>query len=97
MMDELPWGGGFLGWCSSNLFWILFLVVLAAMLWWVSRKANRQMKQAMAAQDQVMEEQERAIQLTETAIEISRDTNRVLREILDVLRHGSKDDQAPDE
>lgn len=76
---------GWLSWLSNGL-WIVLLAVLVAVLWWVARKANRQMKQAMAAQDKALADQERVIRLSEEALQISRDSNSVLREILDVLR-----------
>jgi uncharacterized membrane protein len=88
IMDQMPFGG-FWGWCSQNLFWVVFLILLVVMLWWVSRKANRQMNRATELQDKAMAEQERAIKLSEEALEISRDSNRLLRQILEALNPGA--------
>lgn len=77
-----PW----LAFLSGNLFWFLFLGFLIVFLGLLSRKANRQMKSAMAAQDKVIREQERAMKIAERGLEISEDSNRLLREILDALQ-----------
>jgi len=76
------------GWLAqvSGWSWVLFLSVMVLIVFWLSRRASRQMKTAMAAQDKALAEQERAIRLTEDAVEISRDSNRVLKEIRDLLK-----------
>jgi len=96
IMEQVSYGGLW-GWCSQNLFWLVFLLLLVAMLWWVSRKANRQMNRATALQDKAMAEQERAIRLSEEALEISRDSNRILSEVLNVIKSDSDDNEAPSE
>lgn len=82
--------GGWLAWFSGWM-WLLFLAIMVLVVFWLSRRASRQMKRAMAAQDKALAEQERAIRLTEDAIEVSRDSNRVLREIRDLLREQGQD------
>jgi hypothetical protein len=78
-------GGGWLA-LFSGWAWVIFLAAMVVVVFWLSRRASRQMKKAMAAQDKALAEQERAIRLTEDAIEISRDSNRVLKEIRDLLK-----------
>lgn len=76
---------GWMSWVSSS-FWLIFLVIIVVAMWWITRRAGRQLKTATAAQDKALAEQERAIRLTEEALEISRDSNRLLGEILDALK-----------
>ncbi len=95
--DDGPWmssgawqehaAGGFDSWCSPfvdffDWFWIGALVLLLVALSFAVRKADRQMKKAMSAQDQALSDQERVIRLSERALELSEDSNQVLREIL---------------
>ena len=75
---------------SENIFWLGLLVVVALVLLVVSKKASRQMKSAMAAQDKVLAEQERAMKLTEKAVAISQDSNRLLGEILEAIKDTQK-------
>lgn len=84
MMDRYA-GGGWWGWISSAS-WFVFLLLLLVVLFFAVRRANKQIKTTMAAQDKALAEQERAIRLTEEAVELSRDSNRVLKEIRDLLR-----------
>jgi cbb3-type cytochrome oxidase subunit 3 len=73
---------------ASSTFWILFLLVLVGILLWISRKAGRQMKTAMKAQERLMADHERVLKLSERGVELSEDSNRVLKEILQELKGG---------
>jgi uncharacterized membrane protein len=80
--------GGWYGWLGiglSGLFWIFFLVVVLGVLFLLTRKASRQMKTAMAAQDKVLSEQERAMSLMERSIEVNEASNALLERILGTL------------
>lgn len=68
-------------------FWILFLVIFAAVLWWTTRKANRQMEKGLSANEDALEGQRRAMELTETSLRLHEETNALLREIRDGLRN----------
>ncbi len=74
---------------GGNLFWIVLLGLFVVFLTLITKKASRQMKSAMSAQDKVLAEQERAMALSEKAVEISQDSNRLLREILDAIKDSS--------
>lgn len=56
------------------------------LLAWVSRKANRQMKRAMEAQDTVLTEQQRSLEMQAEGLRLIREGNRLLAEILEELR-----------
>ncbi len=88
IMDRYPTGGAW-SWLSGNLFWIVFLGIVVVTLWWATRRAGRQMKTAMAAQDRALAEQERAIRMSEEMLEVARDSNRLLRRILERLDGGN--------
>lgn len=70
---------------NTDSFWLIFLLILLVPVLLLTRKASRQMKSAMAAQDKALSEQERAIKLTERAVQISEDSNQLLRQIRDAL------------
>jgi hypothetical protein len=69
------------------------LVLLAAVVAGVARKATRQIDRTMSAQDRILQDHERAvkrqeeaIQLTKEAVVSSQQTNQLLGEILEELR-----------
>jgi hypothetical protein len=73
------------GWLSTS-FWIGFLLLLAVFLWFLARKSQRQMKEAMAAQKKALQEQERALELAERGVRLNEEANALLREILEELK-----------
>lgn len=79
-------GGGLGGWASRNLFWVLFLALLVVLLGVFARRANRQMKAAMAAQEVALAQQRQSIELVERSLALGEDSNRVLHGILEELR-----------
>ena len=85
------------GWIScftwSSWGWLFPLVLLAAVVAGVARKATRQIDRTMSAQDRILQDHERAvkrqeeaIQLTKEAVVSSQQTNQLLGEILEELR-----------
>jgi hypothetical protein len=74
-----------LGVISSGV-WILFLVALVVALALLIRRANRQMKSAMAAQETVLAEQRRSMEMQEAGLGLVREQNQLLGEILAQLR-----------
>jgi hypothetical protein len=81
-------GWSWFGWLSSGL-WIILLLVMIVVLWWLSRRAGRQMKQAMAQQQHALEQQDKAVRMQEEMFELAQDSNRVLTEILEEVRAAS--------
>ena len=81
-------GWSWLGWLSSG-FWIVLLVVMAIVLGWLFRRANRQMKEAMGHQQRALAQQDQAIDAQSEMLDLAKDSNRMLREILEELRAAS--------
>jgi hypothetical protein len=83
-----PFGAppGLWGVLFANLFWVLFLVVLAAFLVHAARKASRQTKTALEAQKKVMADHQLSLEMARRSIEPNEQANRLLEEIRDTLR-----------
>ena len=72
------------GWMGSA-FWIGLLVIVAVTLWWVSRRASRQMQEAMQHQNTALSQQETALARQQEALALARESTQLLREIRDRL------------
>lgn len=83
VQDRFGWSWA--GWLSGA-FWIVVLVILVVVLGFLSRRATRQMKRAMEAQDQALSDQRRALDMNLEALELTRESNRLLAAILAELR-----------
>lgn len=81
---------GLWGFLSANLFWILFLVLLAVFLVHASRKANRQMRTALEAQEKVLADHQLSLEMARRSLELNEQANRLLEEIRDALRARSQ-------
>jgi hypothetical protein len=77
---------GLWGFLSANLFWVLFLVLLAVFLVHAARKADRQMKAAHEAQKKVMADHQLSLEMARRSLELNEQANRLLEEIRDALR-----------
>jgi hypothetical protein len=77
---------GLWGLLSANLFWILFLALLAVFLVHASRKATRQMKTALEAQKKALDDQQLSLDMARRSLELNEQANRLLEEIRDALR-----------
>jgi hypothetical protein len=80
-------GAGLVRAVSDNLFWIAFFALLLVFLGLASQRANRQMKAAMAAQEQGLADQRRSLEMVERSLRLNEESNRLLGEILEQLRH----------
>ena len=76
------------GWLSGS-FWLVFLLLLAAFLWFVARRSQRQMKEAMEGQRKALAEQERALELAERGVRLNEEANALLREIVEEMKKKS--------
>jgi hypothetical protein len=83
------YGGWWTGWLP-NLLWLAVPAAVLLILWLLSRRANRQMHDAMAQQQQAIEQQERAMQMHAEGLELAREANRLLARIVDVLESGNR-------
>ena len=72
------------GWISNG-FWIGLLLIVALSLWWVSRRAGRQMNAAMRQQNTALSQQEEALEGQQEALELARESAQLLREIRELL------------
>jgi uncharacterized membrane protein len=77
---------GLWGFLSANLLWVLFLVLLLVFLVPASRRANRQMKAALEAQQKVQADHQLSLEMARRSIELNEQANRLLEEIRDALR-----------
>lgn len=77
---------GLLGFLSANLFWILFLVLLAVFFVHAARKANRQMRTALEAQERVLADHQLSLEMARRSLELNEQANLLLEEIRDALR-----------
>jgi hypothetical protein len=86
-MAKFPGAGrnSFVAWLGQNYF-LLILVLLALFLWWLTKKSGRQVKSALARQDEAMEITRRSIALSEKAVQLNEEANRLLQEILRELK-----------
>ncbi len=78
------YGGWWTGWLP-NLLWLAVPAAIVLTLWWFSRRANRQMKEAMAQQRHALEQQDRAMRMHEEGLELTREANRLLTRIVKAL------------
>jgi hypothetical protein len=79
-------GPGLWGLLSANLFWVLFLVLLVVFLVHASRRAGRQMKTALEAQEKALADHRASLDMARRSIELNEQANRLLEEIRDALR-----------
>ncbi len=77
---------GLWGFLSANLFWVLFLVLLAVFLVHAARRSNRQMKTALEAQKKAMADYQLSLDMSRRSLELNEQANRLLEEIRDALR-----------
>ena len=78
------YGRWWTGWLP-NVLWLAVPAAILLILWLLSRRANRQMRDAMAQQRQAIEQQERAMRMQEEGLELTREANRLLARIVDAL------------
>ncbi|MDO9390618.1 MAG: hypothetical protein Q7U71_02470 [bacterium] len=68
-------------------FWVIFFVILIVFIILLSRRTNKQMKQALARQDHALAETDRALKLSEQSVKLNEESNRLLKEILEALKN----------
>lgn len=68
-------------------FWVIFLVILIVFIILLSRRTNKQMKQALARQDHALAETDRALKLSEQSVKLNEESNRLLKDILEALKN----------
>jgi len=78
--------GSFVDWLARNYF-LVIMVLLVLFLWWLSKKSGRQVKSALARQDEAMEITRRSIALSEKAVQQNDESIRLLQEILQELKN----------
>lgn len=83
------YGGWWTGWLP-NLLWLAVPAAIILTLWWFSRRANRQMQEAMAQQQHALEQQDRAMRMHEEGLELTREANRLLTRIVEALEARSR-------
>lgn len=85
--NPLRGGSPLMSWLARN-YYLLILALLALFLWWVSKKSGRQVKSALAHQDEAMEITRRSIALSEKSLQLNEEANQLLKEILQELKNG---------
>ncbi len=83
--NPLPGRSPVMYWLAQNYF-LVIMALLAVFLWWLSKKSGRQVKSAMAHQDEAMELTRRSFALSEKAVQLNEEANRLLKEMLQELK-----------
>ena len=84
--NPLQGGSPVMSWLARNYF-LVFLALLVLFLWWISKKSGRQLKSALARQDEAMEITRRSIALSEKSLQMNEEANRLLNDILQELKN----------
>jgi len=77
----------FVAWLGGNYF-LLIMLMLALFLWWLAKKSGRQVKSALAQQNEAMEITRRSIALSEKSLQLNEEANQLLKDILRELKNG---------